>query len=109
MIIDKEKIINPNIAPCIGEFWEAYFLASKVQFLFFEVGLLPNINSKLPNMFVQIAKCICPNCQIYLSKLPNVFVQELFGDYIMSPKFVSGTSLPPRTLRTSCLLSEEIL
>ena len=64
--------------------------------------------SKLSNVFVQIIKYICPNCQIYLSKLTNVFVQELFGDYIMSPKFVSGTS-PPRTLRTSCLLSEEIL
>ena len=24
--------------------------------------------SKLSNVFVQIAKCICPNCQMYLSK-----------------------------------------
>ena len=52
--------------------------------------------------------CISQNCKVYLSKLPNVFVQELCGDYIMSPKFVSRSALP-RTLRTSCLLSEEIL
>ena len=38
--------------------------------------------SKLPILFVQISKCICPNCKIYLSqfqyilsKLQNVFVQ----------------------------------
>ena len=31
--------------------------------------------SQLPNVFVQIAKCICLNFQIYLSKLPSVFVQ----------------------------------
>ena len=36
--------------------------------------------------------CISQNCKVYLSKLPNVFVQELCGDYIMSPKFVSRTS-----------------
>ena len=38
---------------------------------------------------------------MYLSKLPNVFVQEMFGDYIMSPKFVSRTSpshSPPHKL-----------
>ena len=50
--------------------------------------------AKLPNLFVEIAKYICPNCQIYLYKLPNIFVQELCGDYIMSPKFVSRTSPP---------------
>ena len=26
--------------------------------------------SKLLNVFVQIAKCICPNCEMYLSKSP---------------------------------------
>ena len=26
-------------------------------------------------IFVQIAKCICPNCKMYLSKLQNVFVK----------------------------------
>ena len=31
--------------------------------------------SKLQNEFVQIAKCICQNCKIYLFKLQNVFVQ----------------------------------
>ena len=31
--------------------------------------------SKLPNVFVQFSKCICPNCQMYLSRLPNVFVR----------------------------------
>ena len=31
--------------------------------------------SELQNIFVQIAKCICPNCKMYLSKLLNVFVQ----------------------------------
>ena len=31
--------------------------------------------SKLQNVFVQIAKCICPKCKMYLSKLQNVFVQ----------------------------------
>ena len=31
--------------------------------------------SKLPNVFVQIAKCICSNCQMFLFKLPNLFVQ----------------------------------
>ena len=30
---------------------------------------------KLLYVFVQIAKCICPNCKIYLFKLLNVFVQ----------------------------------
>ena len=30
---------------------------------------------KLQNVFVQIAKCICPNCKMYLSKFLNVFVQ----------------------------------
>ena len=29
----------------------------------------------LQNVFVQIAKCICPNYKMYLSKLQNVFVQ----------------------------------
>ena len=33
--------------------------------------------SKLQNEFVQIAKSICPNCQMYLSKLQNVFVTWL--------------------------------
>ena len=27
------------------------------------------------NVFVQISKCICPNCKMYLSQLENVFVQ----------------------------------
>ena len=31
--------------------------------------------SKLENAFVQIAICICPNCQMYLPKLKNVFDQ----------------------------------
>ena len=31
--------------------------------------------SKLLNVFVQIAKFICPECWMYLSKLQNVFVQ----------------------------------
>ena len=31
--------------------------------------------SKLLNVFVQIAKFICPDCWMYLSKLQNVFVQ----------------------------------
>ena len=31
--------------------------------------------SELPNVFFQIAKCICLNCQMYFSKLPNVFFQ----------------------------------
>ena len=31
--------------------------------------------SKLQNIFLQIAKYICQNCKIYLSKLHNVFVQ----------------------------------
>ena len=26
-------------------------------------------------LFAQIAKCICPNCEMYLPKLRNVFVQ----------------------------------
>ena len=29
----------------------------------------------LSNVFVRIAKCICPNCKMYLSKFPNVFVK----------------------------------
>ena len=40
--------------------------------------ICPNCNmylSKLQNVFVQIGKCICPNCKMYLSKLQNVFVQ----------------------------------
>ena len=33
--------------------------------------------SNLQNVFVQIAKYICPNCQIYLSKLPiYIFLNE---------------------------------
>ena len=31
--------------------------------------------SKFQNVFVRIAKCICPNYRMYLSKLQNVFVQ----------------------------------
>ena len=31
--------------------------------------------SKMQNVFVQIAKCICPNCKLYSSKLQTVFVQ----------------------------------
>ena len=31
--------------------------------------------SKLPKIFVQIAKCIYPVWQLYLSNLPSVFVQ----------------------------------
>ena len=31
--------------------------------------------TKFQNVFVQIAKYICPNCKMYLSKLQNVFVQ----------------------------------
>ena len=31
--------------------------------------------SQFSNVLVQIAKCICLNFQIYLSKLPSVFVQ----------------------------------
>ena len=31
--------------------------------------------SKLLGVFVQIAKCICPNQKIYLSKSKNIFVQ----------------------------------
>ena len=41
-------------------------------------GICPNwlmYLSKLPNLFVQIGKCICPNFKIYLSKLLYVFVQ----------------------------------
>ena len=30
--------------------------------------------STMPNVFVPIAKCICQNCQMYLFKLPNIFV-----------------------------------
>ena len=29
--------------------------------------------SKYPNVFAEIAKCICPNDKTYLSKLQNVF------------------------------------
>ena len=32
--------------------------------------------SKFLNVFVQISKCICPNCKIYLSKFLKVFVIE---------------------------------
>ena len=34
-----------------------------------------NVFYKLRNMLVQIAKCGCPNCEMYLSKLRNVFVK----------------------------------
>ena len=40
--------------------------------------ICPNLKmylSKLQNVFVQIIKCICPNFKMYLSKLQNVFVQ----------------------------------
>ena len=33
-----------------------------------------NLITILENGVVQIVKCICPNCQMYLSKLSNVFV-----------------------------------
>ena len=35
--------------------------------------------SRLPNVFVQIAKCICSNGKMYLFKLQNVFVQITKG------------------------------
>ena len=34
-----------------------------------------DLASKLQNVFVWNAKCICLNCQMYLFELPNVFVQ----------------------------------
>ena len=36
----------------------------------------PKYLSKLQNVFVKIAKCICPNCKMYLSKLPKYFCLE---------------------------------
>ena len=37
---------------------------------------------RLPNIFVQITKYICPNCPIYLFRLSNLFVQ--IAKYICS-------------------------
>ena len=36
---------------------------------------LQNIFVQIAKVFVQMAKCICPNGQKYLSRLQNVFVQ----------------------------------
>ena len=53
----------------------------------------------LQNVFFWIIKCICPNCKMYLSKLPNVLVQitkciylALFWSHLF-PKSVFGRYL----------------
>ena len=55
---------------------------SGVQKIFVQIAknICPNCEMylcKFWNEFVQIVKCICPNCDIYLSKLWDVFVQIL--------------------------------
>ena len=39
--------------------------------------------SKLSNVFVQIGRCICTNCQMYFSKLEDVFVRNIKCIYPM--------------------------
>ena len=43
-------------------------------FLFLSLLVLIYL-SKFLNVLAQIAKCICQNCKMYLSKLQNVFVK----------------------------------
>ena len=33
------------------------------------------VGGRVQNKFVSIFKCTCPNCQMYLSQFPNLFVQ----------------------------------
>ena len=44
------------------------------NFLLFDF-LFRSGKGKMWNIFVKIAKCICPSCQMYLLKLVNLFVQ----------------------------------
>ena len=55
---------------CLSKF---QIFLSQLPNLFVQLENLDEFKFEFQNVFVQIAKCICTNCKMYLSKLQNVF------------------------------------
>ena len=63
------------------DFWNCNFWATSAS------------SECLPNLFVQIVKCICPNIQIYLSLLPEIVFESSFKIATFGPATESSEFL----------------